>query len=201
MQKKELNAAESVELIARMIDNTRRHLERNAGMPFLVWGYATVATTAAVAAALLRTGDPRWHWLWLAIPLLGWAGMLVAQRRQGERHVRTFIDRVVSHIWTVFGISSWAVVLPAFLGTAERMPVLPVILLLMGMGTTLTGLVIRFSPLTAGGIVAIVLSPALLVAPDLWNPLLFGAGFALMMIVPGHILNYRSNRPKDARHE
>lgn len=201
MKEKELNAAESVELIARMIDNTRQRLERNAGMPFLVWGYATIATTAAVAAALLGTGDPRWNWLWFAIPLLGGAGMLVAQRRQGERHVRTFVDRVVSHIWTVFGIASWAVVLPAFLGMNERIPVLPVILLLMGMGTTLTGLVIRFRPLTAGGIVAIVLSPALLAAPGCWNPLLFGAGFALMMIVPGHVLNYRSNHPKEDHHE
>lgn len=201
MKEKELNAAESVELIARMIDNTRQRLERNAGMPFLVWGYATIAATAAVTAAVSLTGDVRWNWLWFAIPLLGGAGMLVTGRRQGTRHVRTFIDRVVSHIWTVFGIASWAVVLPAMLGLARNMPVLSTVLLMMGMGTAITGLVIRFRPIAAGGFFAILLAPALLVAPGYWNPLLFGAGFALMMIVPGHILNYRSNHPKENRHE
>lgn len=201
MQEKKLNAAESIELIGRMIDNTRQRLERNAGTPFLVWGYATIATTAAVAAAVFRTGDPRWNWLWFALPLLGGAGMLLTQHRQGERLVRTFIDRVVSHIWTVFGIASWAVVLPPVLGLADRMLILPAVLLMMGMGTALTGLVVRFRPLVVGGFAAIALAPALLAAPGAWSPLLFGAGFALMMIVPGHILNYRSNHPKENRHE
>ena len=29
----------------------------------------------------------------------------------------------------------------------------------------------------------------------MWQPLLFIAGFVVMMIVPGHILNYKSNHP------
>lgn len=201
MQEKELNAAESIELIGRMIDNTRQRLERHAGTPFLIWGYATIATTAAVAAALLRTGDARWNWLWFALPLLGWSGMLLARRRQGERLVRTFVDRVIDLVWTVSGIASLAAVLPPLLGLADRMPVLSVILMMMGTSTAVTGLVIRFRPLAVGGFAAIVLAPALLVAPPFWNLLLFGTGFVLMMIVPGHILNHRSDHPKDDRHE
>ena len=40
-----------------------------------------------------------------------------------------------------------------------RLPILFIILLTMGMGTTITGLIIRFRPATAGGAAAIVLAP------------------------------------------
>ena len=70
------------------------------------------------------------------------------------------------------------------------------ILLMMGMGTAITGLVIRFVPAAVGGAAAIVLAPVSLAATGYWVPALFIAGFAAMMIVPGHILNYKSNHPK-----
>ena len=74
--------------------------------------------------------------------------------------------------------------------------VLRIILLIMGMGTTVTGLIIRFTPTAVGGVAAIILAPFTLIAGDMWQPLLFIAGFVVMMIVPGHILNYKSNHPK-----
>ena len=73
--------------------------------------------------------------------------------------------------------------------------VLRIILLIMGMGTTVTGLIIRFTPTAVGGVAAIILAPFTLIAGDMWQPLLFIAGFVVMMIVPGHILNYKSNHP------
>lgn len=42
MEEKRLDAAESLELISRMIRNTRQRLERHSGRPFLIWGYTTV---------------------------------------------------------------------------------------------------------------------------------------------------------------
>ena len=68
-----------------------------------------------------------------------------------------------------------------------------IILLTMGMGTTITGLIIRFRPATAGGAAAIVLAPVSLIVSGYWMPTLFAVGFVVMMIIPGHILNYKSN--------
>ena len=52
MEDKQLNAAESIALISRMIDNTRNRMLRNSGRPFLVWGYVTVFTTLLVMGAV-----------------------------------------------------------------------------------------------------------------------------------------------------
>lgn len=179
MEDRKLEAAESLALIGRMIENTRSRMVRNSGRPLLAWGYATVLTTLAVWGAVLYFQDPRWNYLWLMKP---------------EGEVRTFVDRVIGNVWTVMGLSAWFVSMLA-LFMPMRLPILFIILLIMGMGTTVTGLIIRFTPTAVGGVAAIILAPFTLIAGDMWQPLLFIAGFMVMMIVPGHILNYKSNHP------
>ena len=71
MEDKQLNAAESIALISRMIDNTRNRMVRNSGRPFLVWGYVTVFTTLLVMGAVYYFQDPKWNILWMVHPVLG----------------------------------------------------------------------------------------------------------------------------------
>lgn len=71
MEDKQLNAAESIALISRMIDNTRNRMLRNSGRPFLVWGYVTVFTTLLVMGAVYYFQNPKWNILWMLLPVLG----------------------------------------------------------------------------------------------------------------------------------
>lgn len=48
MDNKKLNEQESLELIIQMIQNTKFKMVKNAGTPFLVWGYMTVVTSLLV---------------------------------------------------------------------------------------------------------------------------------------------------------
>ncbi len=195
MTDKNLDAAESLALIARMIENTRNRLKRNAGRPFLVWGYLTVVFTLAVWSAVACSGDARWNLLWLGLPAAGALGIYLTRARGGQQSVRTFVDRVIGQIWTVTGFAACLLALLA-LFTPVRPPMLFLIVLLMGIGTAATGLIVRFRPSAFGGFAGIVLAPGLLVAPDAsWSAGLFIGAFVAMMIVPGHILNRKSNRP------
>lgn len=196
MEDKKLDAAESFALISRMIENTRSRMVRNSGRPFLIWGYTTVAVTITVWLAVWRTQNSQWNILWGALPLLGALLMWLTRDKQAEGRVYTFVDRVINKIWLVIGLSAWFVGMLAMFG-ATRIPILFIILLLMGIGTTLTCLIIRFTPGVAGGIVGIALAPVTLLVTGGWVPGLFIAGFAAMMIVPGHILNYKSNHPDE----
>lgn len=153
MEDRKLEAAESLALIGRMIENTRSRMVRNSGRPLLAWGYATVLTTLAVWGAVLYFQDPRWNYLWLMLPLLGWLLMWVSREKKPEGEVRTFVDRVIGNVWTVMGLSAWFVSMLA-LFMPMRLPILFIILLIMGMGTTVTGLIIRFTPTAVGGVAA-----------------------------------------------
>ena len=109
MEDRKLEAAESLALIGRMIENTRSRMVRNSGRPLLAWGYATVLTTLAVWGAVLYFQDPRWNYLWLMLPLLGWLLMWISREKKPEGEVRTFVDRVIGNVWTVMGLSAWFV--------------------------------------------------------------------------------------------
>ena len=195
MEDRKLEAAESLELIGRMIENTRSRIVRNSGRPLLAWGYATVVTTIIVWAAVVGFRDPRWNYLWLLLPVLGWLLMWLTRGKPTEGEVRTFGGRVIGNVLFVMGSTALFVSLLT-LFTPMRLPILFIILLIMGMGTAVTGLVIRFTPTIVGGIAAIILAPCTLLAGNMWQPLPFIAGFVVMMIIPGHILNHTSNRPQ-----
>ena len=162
MEDKQLNAAESIALISRMIDNTRNRMVRNSGRPFLVWGYVTVFTTLLVMGAVYYFQDPKWNILWMVLPVLGALLMWLTRDKHTEGKVSTFVDRVINNVWMVTGLTAWFVSMLT-LFSQIRLPILFIILLTMGMGTTITGLIIRFRPATAGGAAAIVLAPVSLI--------------------------------------
>ena len=195
MENRKLEAAESLELIGRMIENTRSRIVRNSGRPLLAWGYATVLTTLVVWGAVVGFQDPRWNFLWLLLPVLGWLLMWLTRGKRTEGEARTFVDRVIGNVWFVMGLTAMFVSLLT-LFTPIRLPILFIILLIMGMGTAVTGLIISFTPAVAGGTAAIVLAPLTMLVGNMWQPLLFIVGFVVMMIVPGHILNHTSNHPQ-----
>lgn len=195
MKDRKLNEAESLDLIATMIRQTRDRLTENNGRHFLVMGYTTVAVSLAVWLGLTRTGDHRWNWLWFVI-LLVWLGYGSANGWfRAARGTRTYVDRAIGCVWGTLGAASFIVTLLAFF---RPIPILFVIVLLMGAGSMMTGLLLRFHPLTGAGVFALLLSPfcVLLRGPE--TILLFAAIFAVMMIVPGHLLSCRFRRSKKA---
>ena len=190
MEDRKLDAAESLALIGRMIENTRSRMVRNAGRPFLAWGYATAATLIAVWAAVSCTGDVRWNYLWFMLPLLGGALMYFTRPKAAEGSVHTYVDRVLDLIWSVIGPATLLISTLAICFVV-RFPVAFTVLLMIGLGTTINNLIIGFKPGVAGGIAGIVLASVSLVVTGNWHAGLFLAAFVLMTIIPGHILNYR----------
>ena len=65
MDNKKLNEQESLELITQMIQNTKFKMVKNAGTPFLVWGYMTVVTSLLIWYLLKETGNYCWQFFWL----------------------------------------------------------------------------------------------------------------------------------------
>lgn len=185
MEDKMLNEKESLELISRMIQNTRNRMVESAGTPFLIWGYATVAISLAVWYLVASTGNYQWHFLWFLLPAIGVPATYLSNRKR-EPHAKTYVDRVVSSVWVVFGCAAFAI---SALSFVRPLPILFLILLLMGMGTALTGVVIRFRAVVAGGWLGMLSSLACLWIEGADQILVFAAVFVFMMIVPGHILN------------
>lgn len=196
-EKQGFDERESLSLIVRMIDDTRERVIRNMGTPFLVMGYVTVLSSLAVWFAFERTGDYRWQFIWFAIPVAGLACWGWIARQAPKRAVTSYVDRIVGYIWITFGIVGF---LQSMLSIATRIPILYLMVLLMGLGTALTGLIIRFRGYTLAGLLsAILLAPICLLTEGMDACLAFAAAFVVMMVIPGHIFNYQSNRLKNRK--
>ncbi|MGE4308286.1 hypothetical protein [Bacteroides sp.] len=193
MEDKVLTEKESLDLISQMIRNTRSRLEDNSGIPFLIWGYTTVIVAVIVWSLVTTSGNYLWHWLWFAIPVFGGTLWLLHNMKQlnNRSRVITFVDRAISHVWMVFGIASFMISIISFL---TYIPILFIVLLTMGMATAITGLIIRFKPIIFSGFIGILFSPLCVIVRDTSSILIFAAIFVLMMVIPGHMLNYTAKR-------
>lgn len=191
MEERQLNEKESLELIARMIQNTQRKLEKSNGMPFLVWGYTTIVVSLLIWYFLSTTGDYRIHYLWFLIPVIAGPMMFILLRKN-EKGVKTYIDRVVGYVWIVMGVTGFMISITAMF--FWNLPILFIVILLMGSGTAITGLVIRFTPIAVAGFVGIVLSLACLFTQGTDQILVFAGLFLVMMVIPGHILYAKGRR-------
>jgi hypothetical protein len=191
MQDKTLNEKESLALIAKMIQNTQQRLERGAGAPMLVWGYTTVITTIAIWIAFRISGNYNWNYFWFLIPIVGVPYSLLKKRQPKE--VNTYVDKVLGYIWIVLGSTGFLLSSLSIFSVMWSLPILFIIILIMAMGSILTGLVTEFRISVVGGIIAMLIGSAhyLIDSYDIkmWT---FAFAFVAMDVVPGHILNYRA---------
>lgn len=182
MEDRKLTEKESLELISQMLRQTKENMEKYVAYPFLIWGYLTVIVSVMVWYIWAETGNPQWNGLWLALPLIGWP----LNKRIGNKARKgatTYMDRVIESIWIVIGI----VVLMIGIASCLLENVLFIIALLLSIGATLTGYVIKFKPMGWAGAASILLSFGLLFVPGINQLLVFAALFVVMMIIPGHI--------------
>jgi hypothetical protein len=193
MEEKSLNEKASLELISQMITNSRRKLEDGNGIPFLIWGYTTFFVSLAVFFFINATGDHHYHFLWFLIPVIGSIGMVVSKRSKAKHagHALNFIERVIGNIWMVVGIAAFLISIGSFY---VRIPILPLMLLLMGIGTALTGLTIKFKPVIISGFIGMASCVIPFVMEGNEQILAFGIIYLIMMVVPGHILNYKGRK-------
>ncbi len=206
MEERKMNEAESFELITSMINDSRARMGRDFGTPFLIWGYTTVLVSIIQALIVTFVDDfMPYLLLWCAIPLIGWPLMLCLNRH--ERGAVNYIDRCVGAVWTGIGIAS--VFIPFYCGFG--ISVFSTVVVLMGVGTYVTAVVIKDKVVKRIGVAAIISPVAFAIAKFayvryhtvqdvayygglyLTECIIFAVIIFMLLVVPGHILNRKKN--------
>jgi MFS family permease len=189
MEERKLTEKESLELISQMIRNTQTKMEENSGVMFLIWGYLSVFTTLLVWSLLMTSFNYQWQWFWFLLPVGGSILTLLHYKKESRKpRANTYIDRMIGYIWRVLGIVGFALSMISIF--TYKFPILFIIVLIMGIGTTLTGMVIRFKPLIYSGTFGMIVSVVFLFVEWKIQMPVFAAVFLFMMVIPGHILNH-----------
>ena len=187
MEDCKLNSQESIELIARMLRNTQDNLQKNAGIQSLSGGYTTLAVSLSVYFSLRATHDLHCHLLWLAIPVVGLLLELFTRRWWAAPEVRTFLDRTTTSLWFPLGV---ALLLFPYLG--QGVDAMSLVLLLVSLGMAQTGFIARYTLFTVIGLLGLAVSLGMTYIGGEEKILIFAAGIAAVLIVPGHILNHKA---------
>jgi len=192
MEDKQLTNQESLDLIARMITNTRRNFNGRGGSMFLIWGYTTIAVTIGVYFLFRATGSGNAMWAWWALPVVGYILTWIHYRKY-ERPVQTQMDKMVNSVWIVFAVACMACALFIFggyiFGEGPYFNILFVIALMIGMSTAITGFMIKFRPVIIGGFLGIFLSFLIPVFNGMEQFFIFAGIFLVAQVIPGHLLN------------
>ena len=182
MEQENFNA---LRLIEDMIHKTKRTYTDN-GFVYLFWGYL-VFISAGIHYVLMKMENPLAYLPWAVLMPIGGLVMVIwsIKENRREKQVKSYVDTLMKYIWIGFG----AVLLIVLI----RMPLLklytyPIIMLIYGLPTFITGGIFNFKPLMIGGMLCWVFGfIAFQMSFD--NQLIWlMASILVAYIVPGHIL-------------
>ncbi len=186
MQPENFSPKDSLLLIDSMINQAKNRFTEN-GFLYLLWGWLVFISAIG-------------HFIMLKLqlfkhPELIWASCLLAMilqviylvRKSKKETVKTYSDGIIDNIWMCFGICMMVISIIVSKNNLW-MYMYPIILMLYGIPTYLSGVVMQFTPLKLGGIACWVLA---VVAPFLlpvYYLLLLAAAVLIAWIIPGYLL-------------
>jgi len=148
-QEKQLSHTESLAIIQNMIATAKNNLTDD-GFHFLLWGFLVIA--ASIANYYLATINFSNNSLpWMIMPLVGVPTAFIYEWRKSKHEkVRTLFDSIFGYLWLAVGVSIFAVI---FISVKNQLSPIPFILTLVGLGTFVSGNMLKFKSLIFGGIV------------------------------------------------
>ena len=193
MEDRKINERESLELISDMIRKTKKGTAMKKDYnTFLIYGYTALITAIITWVTVHFTGRGEAMFTWFAMFIPYIANTFV--RKSSKPEVTTYIDSMLGNIWKVIGsmfiFTVIAIVLIGVLTHVMNFSIMmPLSLIYAGIGTSMTGLVIKekafiWTPLA--GLLAAVYMLTEGWCHNFWN-ILFGMSFLVFMIIPAHI--------------
>ncbi len=189
MQEENFSPQDSLKVIHSMLEKSKEDLSGN-DIYFLMWGWLTFFCCTA-QFLLIRVFEYPKHYLvwWLMIP--GVVLTLILSVKQGkQKKVKTYVGETMGFLWTGMGIS-YFVLSMIISGIGWDKPIFPFFILLYGLGTFLSGCLLRFRPFIVGGILAWIIAMATVHMAYDFQILMGGAAILVSYIIPAYMLRYK----------
>ncbi len=186
MAEEKFSPEQSLQLIQSMISKTKQSMSDNS-IYFLVWGWITfIACTGQFVLKNIFAYEK--HYIVWAVCFVGIV-FSIYQGRKDEKTVRvkTYLDESMKHLWAGMAISFFVlgmILTKLGWGTA----IFPFFIMLYGLGTFVSGNIIRFKPLIIGGIIAWILAIGSTFASYDYQMLFGAAAILISYIIPAHLL-------------
>lgn len=181
----ELQPSESLRLIADVIGKTKENIKEH-GRLFLLWGWLIAA--ASILFFILHTYTA-FKFYFLPFPVLTIIGIIITLQAYSKQSAiaETYIGYYLKMLWLALGISFIIVV---FINVVKGNLPFTYTLLLGGIGTLVSGLVLRFRPLVIGGGCFLAACIASVFIAHTYAPLVQAIAVIAGYLIPGYLLKY-----------
>ena len=190
------SSRDQIEAIASVINNTRENL-KPLSINFIFWSCLVIVMSLFNYAfpSLIESTQYGDVLFWTVLPLIGMILTIYYNiKYRNKTGYETYLNRVIKIIWGVFNLSWIYIIALSF--TIKSFHPVPPILFLLGMILIITGLIIKFKPITLGGIFLTIFTFYLNFNPGINLLLVNIIGVSLGMLVPGLSLFYSKSHNK-----
>lgn len=184
------NEQDSLRVIHEMIENSKAKISDN-GFFYLLWGWLVLIASLS-NFILLKIGFEQ---AWLPWPILMIGGGVIsgiAVYRIGKKaKVITFFDKAIIYLWYGFVVTLIIILVTANFGRMSWTVTNTLIIALYGLGTFVSGGILKFRPLIFGGVFCWIISLVTLFIPELYSLLMVALSIIVAYLIPGYMLKAR----------
>ncbi len=193
MDNTNLTPEKSLELITQVITQARSKFQEN-GFIYMFWG-ALVAIATIGQFFMLKNNLYSISWYpYLLMPLGGIFSFIYFYRRKTVRS-KNQISRIVSVCWIFLSINLLALGFIFPLVLKENL--IPILLILISIGTIVSGVSIKSSLILFSGIFINFSAFICFMIQWMYQPLLMGVVSVIAILIPGIILMIKYNKHKE----
>jgi len=187
---KSLKPEESLQIIEQMIQKAKSNLH-DSSFYFLLWGWVILIANLGEIVLRKFTDYQKPYMVWLIVIPGVIASVLYGAIKGKQSKVFSHLDRLNSLNWGVFLISYTLVLV--FMKNFDY-KIAPIIFLLAGNATFLTGVIIKFKPLILGGIVFWIGVLFLFILPKEYTSFVSPIIIIFGYLIPGYLLKFQNKK-------
>jgi len=181
----EFSPEQSLKLISSMIETTKNSLNDSSPY-FLLWGWSAFLACLGQYALKVWFHYPRHYDVWLIVPVVLVIHIIFVVRDSKRKRVKTFIDQAGSYLWIAIGLSFFAeAFVNSNIGWDHSYFSYSI---LYGIGTFVSGGLIKFRPLILGGLSCFLITIiSTFLMPD-YQILMLALALLTSYLIPGYLL-------------
>ena len=188
MDQNNLTPEDSLAIMSKAISNFKMNY-RESSMIFLHWGWILTFASISNFIVLRLFHDKQGLYslgTWAVFIMIGFIRQYFLLRKiNRNKKVYSYLDTYLNKLWQVAAASFLVGTLVCI--KLDLTPP-PIMLLIAGLATTTTGLIIKFSPLIIGGIAFFVFSFASTFVTNEYLALIVAAALVCGYLIPGYFL-------------
>ncbi len=177
-----LNERQSLAIIEEMINKAKNNFSES-GTLFILWG-VVIFLCSIINFVCAYFFDLHSYYIWALTWPTAIYQIIYIKRRQKKRQAKIFTDDILKYMWLTFFLCLALLVLILIYWQAF-ITVNPAILIMYGIPTFLSGIILKFKPLVAGGICCWLLAIGCTLTDWHFQLLYIGAAAVAAWIIPG----------------